>query len=613
MKSIIIPILAVAGLFTSCGAQKAPKQASRLADEFSGDHFYYLTAEDRVKILTDLRDMVLDNYVLLSIKSSLGIVTEPQTLFDDAMTRESQIDASSLTDPLDQARSNLRFIERAEIIIASFKDTHFSGRPVVAAPQILNGITLARVGADVRVIAKIPQVIAYDASHAAVPADYAKITLGSKVVSIDGQPVNDAAAALRPLMSASTPEFGDSRSVMALAQRSVSYPENSFADWEFAVEGAQEHVLVRLPYFYAPAADQRPDALYFLKTKGFQKIDDLKLTWDDATASWNYSHALPVEGYSSTEIPQGMVGATTWVSVDKDKNGVVSGATSMRTGYMMRSGKAYGVIQLFEFVSEKVALKADAPEAQQKAYKDPVVSFVKDLKAAGLPLILDLRVNGGGNPLNSVSVLEAVAKTGETYPPSVRALRVTRIIRQMIESGALDQIPPVGHYDYDYTTVVELRKAIADHREYTSAFTLTDDIKASPDVGGYDQKMVALVTPFCISACDGMSTLLNTAKRATIIGTHTNGTGAGFIGSGPFEELVWQDRYKVMNLRIPNRLFGPGGSVGTHVYDTPTAYADMNSENRPTVADVTYDWAIGDYTGKGQGWYQKAMDTLDQP
>ena len=157
------------------------------------------------------------------------------------------------------------------------------------------------------------------------------------------------------------------------------------------------------------------------------------------------------------------------------------------------------------------------------------------------------------------------------------------------------------------------RPVVAAHREYTSAFTLTDDIKASPDVGGYDQKMVALVTPFCISACEGMSTLLKTSKRATIIGTHSNGTGSGFIGSGPFEELVWQDRYKVMNLRIPNRLFGPGGSVGTHVYDTPTAYADMNSENRPTVADVTYDWAIGDYTGKGLGWYQKAMDTLDQP
>ena len=609
MKFILLLVLALVSLLSSCGPNHRTAQRSVLSDEFSGDRFYYLNAFDRVNVLSDVKEMVLENYVLLSIKSGLGIVTDPQKLFDDAIAREAKIDVEELINSLDQARSNLRFIDRVQTILATFQDTHFSGRPVVAAPSILNGLQLLRVGGEVRVVAKIPQIIAYDASHAVVPADYAKIKVGAKVVKIDGVPVNDAAAALLPLMSASTPEFADMRSVMALAQRSASYPETPYADWEFAVDGVSEPLLVRLPYFYV-ASMQRQDALYFLKTKGFQSIADLKLTFDETTGSWAYSHLLPVEGYASTEIPQGMVGATVWYGADDSAKGAV---TSMRTGYVVRRGKAYGVLQLFEFSSQKVALKVGAPGAEQKGYKDPIVAFVKELKASGTPLILDLRVNGGGDPMNSVAVLEAVAKTGESYPSTIRALRVTRIIRQMLESGDLDKLPALGHYDYDSTTLVELRKAIAAHRKYTSSFALTDDIKASPDVGGYDQKIVALVTPSCISACDGMSTLLQTAKRATFIGTHTNGTGAGFIGSGPFEDMVLQDRYRVMNLRVPNRLFGPGRLVGTHVYDSPTAFADMNSENRPTVAEIQYQEVLGDYTARGQGWFEKSMDTLDLP
>ena len=281
MTKNFLPFALMGLLLISCGPQK---QNSHTTDEFSGSKFYYLNADDRAKVLADLRDMVLDNYVLLSIKSRLGIVSEPAKLFDTAIAREPSFDTGALTDPLDQARSNLQFIGRVRSLIATFQDTHFSARPVVAMPMIYNGLSLARVGTDVRVVSKQAQVIAYDASHAAQPDDYAKITLGAKVVSIDGIPVNDAAAALRPIISASTPEFADIGSCQGLAQRSINYPETPYGDWEFAVDGNPKTFTVRLPYFYG-GNSTRPDALYFLKAKGFQNISDLKLTWDEKAGS----------------------------------------------------------------------------------------------------------------------------------------------------------------------------------------------------------------------------------------------------------------------------------------------------------------------------------------
>ena len=115
----------------------------------------------------------------------------------------------------------------------------------------------------------------------------------------------------------------------------------------------------------------------------------------------------------------------------------------------------------------------------------------------------------------------------------------------------------------------------------------------------------------CISACDGMGMLLKTSKRATLIGTHTNGTGAGFIGDEQFDGSHWRDHLQVVSLRIPNRLFGPGGVVGQRVFNEPDAYIKYNSENLPTVADKEYIESVGDIKAGASKWFENAVNVLD--
>jgi hypothetical protein len=593
---VSVALIATAG---GCGPTSG---SSALKDQFSGGSFLYLNGADRQTIMADLRDMTLDNYALLGIKGQSGVVPDGKALFDIEIAHEGVLGDAPDSDPVAQAASNLSFLDRIHQTIAAFQDTHFSASPVVAGPYVLNGLALARVGKDVRIVGLRKPVIAYAAQHAADPAAYRRLANGQRLVKVDGVEVDQAAAALLPFVSASTRSSADAWAVQALAQRNFVYPAQGYSDLE--IEDADGTYTVRLPFYYQ--ATKRQDALVYLKAKGFQPLSDLQLTFDAATNAWTPSRSLTADGYYPWGAPAGLVGGETWYSTEDDSIGY----ETFRTGYILKGGKAYGVLQVFEFSSDEVTQQTKAPITEKKKYIEPVRAFVQELKANGTPLILDLRENGGGNPLNGTDLLAVLARTGETYPTTTRALRVTRVIRQMLEAGELDKLPAFGRYDYDETALEQLKQAVAEKREYTRAFALTDDVKADADVGGYDQKIVALISPMCISACDGMGLLLKASKRATLIGTTTNGTGAGFIGDKPFDDLTWRDRYALVTLRIPNRLFGEAGALGVHVQPDLGAYSTMNSENRPTAADVPYEQTIDDLLDSSTGWYAKAIDAL---
>ena len=539
MKLAFILLATVA---TGCGSKSS---VSNTSDQFSGNHFLYLDRTDRQRIVSDLKDMVLDNYVLLSIKSEANIVANPDQLFTEAIANEAAVLDPPANDEIALATANLRFLDRTYELIAKFKDTHFSASAIVAIPRILNGLELARVNGQVQIVGLRPQILSFVTLHAANPADYQKIAAGVIVRSIDGISADAAAAKLATLVSASSPEFADARAVAGLSQRGRAYPENSYSDWELqSLSG--EIFTVRLPYFYAEAI-ARKDAQFYLRSKGFQSLKDLQLQWNETSDAWAYNRSIPTSGYYPYDPINGMIGNTSWNAADDGK----LGTEVLRTGYILRAGKAYGVLQIFGFSAHELTLSTSGTPENINTFASPIAAFVKALKGSATPLIIDLRTNGGGDPMNSVSVLSAIAASNAVYPATTRALRVTRVIRQMIDSDDLQNLPNFNQFDYDATALAELRSAVADHREYTRAFSLTSDITPDPRVGGYDQPVVALITPNCISACDGMSMLLRDSRRATLIGTHTNGTGAGFIGSGSFEDIQWHDRYEVLSLRIP--------------------------------------------------------------
>jgi hypothetical protein len=121
---------------------------------------------------------------------------------------------------------------------------------------------------------------------------------------------------------------------------------------------------------------------------------------------------------------------------------------------------------------------------------------------------------------------------------------------------------------------------------------------------------VALVTADCVSACDKMSSLLKTSQRALIIGTHSNGTGAGYLSN---EELntEWTDSLRIFSTRIPNYLFGMAGDPETRIFGEDSVY-DLDLENKPTMADVLYAPTFKDMSRNNIGWLEKAVETIEK-
>lgn len=602
-RFIKVSILSVACFLASCSKTTSN---SALKDQFSGRSFLYFDTTDRQKVMRDVGEMVVDNYVLVSVKASLGIVPDADRLFADAVAAEGQITDADSGNMLAQAAGNLSFLDRIQKVIAAFQDTHFSVSALVARTYVLNGLQLSRVGNEVRVTGIRSKLFAYLRTISNDPS-LELIRAGTRVISIDGVPVDQAASELASYISASTPSSRDSWAVQSLSMRDFRLPERAYSDWVFG-NVDNEHFTLRLPYFYRSySGEPRKDELTYFAQSGIRAYSDLQLTYDAETRVWNHTRTLAIEGYDSYGAPKGLVAAKTWYDADK----AAAGNEIHRTGYIFKNGRAFGVLQVFGFSPAKVtASEIGTPVENAVSYISPVRDFVKGLKEAGIPLILDLRNNGGGNPMNGINLLSAIGRSGEVYPSTTRALRVTRIIRQMLEADDLQRLPNFNDYDYDQTALAELRTAIDTHSEYTAAFTLTDDIRADVFVGGYEQPIVALISPMCISACDGMAMLLKASHRATLVGTTSNGTGAGFIGDGAFEDIQWHDRYQLISLRIPNRLFGVGGAVGQHLFSAPDAYLTMNSENRPTVADELYQETLPDFLDSSFGWYEKALSVL---
>src|SRR5690606_5932829 len=143
-----------------------------------------------------------------------------------------------------------------------------------------------------------------------------------------------------------------------------------------------------------------------------------------------------------------------------------------------------------------------------------------------LPLLIDMRHNGGGDGQYPAAVLSYLAHADANYPDRTESFRITYMTRQMVERWNLN---PSSRADRAVPALVD---ALAERRPMTYEYTLTDGITADPDIGGFDRPVVALVSPFCGSACDIQSMLFKKSGRVTLVGTASNGTGAGYLTSG---------------------------------------------------------------------------------
>ncbi len=562
-------------------------------DAFSGNKFFYLDQIDRIEILKDLYRQTKAEYALWEIKKK-RIGVDGDILFSKAIEEEKTIiDAK---DSFDQAKGNLEFIDRVKKLIAGFKDTHFGINANVSASWVVSGFNTNLVKDKVLITGKYEKLLAKILLESENAENIKKIEIGDELLSVDGQPALEVAKSYEDYIDGSSPGFRAQQAAKMLLERTFLFPSKPYVDI-VVKKSTDKKIKVRLPYFYSDN-NKRKDAKFFFEQVGIKSLKDIRFKYDPVQRKWIADRSLGFKGYEGTSLPKKAIALKDFKSAKE------GGASIVRLALILKEAKAYGYLQVNSFSVDTLYI-----EGKTTTFEQAIKDSVEYLNEQGLDLILDIRHNGGGRGGYPAKLLSALARKDESYKETTWAKRVTRYMRQFLDFYHTDELYQDISDDAFWSLLSdEFYTAVADRELHTPAISKAD-IKAQ-EGKEYNGKIVALISPSCISACDIMSMLLKSSKRATLIGTTANGTGAGYYSNTNFN-TQFQDLYKTFSTRIPNTLFGyPGDKNGLNAFGANSAY-ELNSENVPVKADIEYHQTKDDYVKGHVDIIKKAIEVLN--
>jgi hypothetical protein len=555
-----------------------------------------LSPARRLKIICELKSSILEKYALIQLKSERIGVNVDQHM-QDCAREELAILSGDRQD----------FYDRVLKCIAGFQDTHFGGYSRVRRPVVLTAIQVIDIGGKI-VISKASPIL-----MARIKAENEEawkgledtLAVGNEVTMIDGQPALDAVKTLTPYISASSPAFGELYASMTFFQRGFRYPTKKTVTLEIRnAQGELKHI--ELPWM-AQVTPGNFDAQAKFKALGLPLVTELQ---------WKYNPVLrKLEKNDEGLFPTGFNikaalfpnQATFTTYVDDE------GAPGLRTAEVILDRQhVFCYMQLLTFYSENFTKEGSKDSKDKQPFFTPIKAFVKSCEAKKMPLLLDLKYNGGGNGTYPAKLLAALSEPGAKYPSDVSAFRITPSMVDIV-TQEIDPSKQSGARDLDAgpdakTLLAAVSDAIQNGAPYTDVMN-GPDVTTDHEVGGYSQKIVAIVTPLCISACDMTARLLKNAKRAVLVGTASNGTGAGFWSEANLDSS-FQDSEGVLKLQIPNSLFGVETAVN-EPERLPFATAKaLLSENVPIVADVQTPFTVEDIKNGGTELAKTAVSEL---
>lgn len=551
-----------------------------------------LSPQDRLQIMCDLKSGFLQKYASYYLKKdTAGIDLEKN--FNLCAWREYET----------KDTSRLHFSDRVLECLAKTRDTHVYGALAAPRPAVATVFTMAHIQGknyitvlNQRLIARLKQ------GNDEVPPDIDEIlAVGNEVLEIDGMSVDQAALNLRRYISSSSLDYAIYASYASLTMRDFSYPTSSVV--EFKIKKPTGEVRqVALPwwsYFVGPDIE----AEQYFRNLGIPKVNDLQWVYDpaahrylkddDAFGSKGWGFSIPL--YSGKDINV-LLGS--------------SGSPAIRFGITTSDkGQKFCYLQIRTFLEKDLISATD--DSVRTTFVDALKASVLTCKKENVPMVLDLRSNPGGIGDYPPYFMSLLARTGESTVGVAQTLRVDKMSSQVMNE--LLNPDRVAFTDLDNpsafssTALEAYKNALRNNQPYMD-WIYGKDLAPDSDINGYNGKIVALVTPACVSACDITSRLLKNSKRATLLGTHANGTGAGFMGG----ESFLKDSLGILNVEIPNFLFSiPAAKSDITVMDF-SANKSMVIENNPTMADVNYEPSLTDITQGNKDLKAKIYSILFQ-
>lgn len=578
---------------TACGALPVATAADSAACE--GKRL--CTARERVRLTCALSRAVEERYVFFDTKRVAAGARGGGSL----AVGQHLASCVAVERAMDREDEPLRFYDRLRRCTAALEDGHVVLGSPARLPRIALGLGLRRVDGRV-VIATREERLVRDLSAArGEPLDRI-LAIGNEVLAIDGAPAQERLEELARHVPGSSPAARLERAVDALTRRDFLFPERAVATLTVSAGGREEEV--ELPWWVSPDGKNHPVAAAHVARLGLATT---------ALVGWSHERARDGADSSGREVHGTLRSDTILPPSDaaalrehRDERGRVA----IRTGEVMRGeGRDFCYAQLLTFHAETVS----SDDGARRPFRRVIDQFVRDCKERKLDLVLDLRRNEGGYLANATALVAALLPAETPAPAGALLLRATAQNRAIYEERARRREWPADG-PAPARALAALDDASRQGRTFTPAF-LEGPVRPSPAVGGYDRRVVALVGPTCMSACDRAAAMLRGAGRAVLLGEPTEGAGAsqqevpGSIGTR------WKDPSGLVSLAIPNAAMGVPRSApaAAEEREPDEFFAALALENRPVEPDVPYAPRLEDVTQHNRGWLARVEALLFPP
>jgi hypothetical protein len=572
-----------------------------LEDDASCDGSPLCSRRQRVRVACEVRSALETRYVFWPVKGTT-IAREGEAPFEP----RAHVDACVVEERgIGREDDPLAFYDRIRRCLAGFEDGHLLFGHPARLPQVALGIGL-RVTADgkVHIANREKKLVSYLRTVSGLRDLEDLLLVGNEVLEIDGRPVADALAELSRYVSGSSAGARRERAVDALTRRDFLFPQRRVASLAISVRGSRR--VVELPWWIAPEAERHVLTQAYVRRTGIATTDLLAWRYDHAKDAWDKDVA-PSEGHLRSDT----------VLSSRDAAGLreyrdEGDRVAVRLGEVVRRrDRAFCYLQILSFHTETLKDGAGA-----RPFSRVLAGFVRECKEKELDLVLDLRQNGGGYIAHASSIAAMLARPAQPAPGGALLLRATTRNQLVFQerSPAVGSAPARAADDaFEPRRVVEaIASAQAAKREFTYAF-LEKALRPSDEVGGYDGKVVALVSPACMSACDRLAGMLKTSGRAVLVGGSTEGAG-GSQQEAKNLPARWTDPEGLLWISIPNAAMGiqrelPLPGKGRE----PSAeafFASLAFENRPVEPDVAYATTVDDLREANRGWLERVDEVL---
>lgn len=554
------------------------------------------SVRQRVQLVCEVRDALEKRYVFFPVKGKMlgaeGKGFDSRRHLDACVEEERALPRED--DPL-------RFYDRVRRCTAAFADGHLLLGAPARLPQVALGLGLRVIDGRVYIANREKKLVSYLKTVSGVRDLEDLVAVGNEVLEVDGRPVQAELHRLAQYLPASSDAARQERAVDALTRRDFAFPDRRACAFTVSAGGVRR--AVELPWWISPDAEGHLMTQAWVRRTGVATTDLLNWRYDPAKDTWDKDLGS-AQGYlrSETILAPSDAAALRAYADDQDRPAVRMGEV------VRRRDRAFCYLQILTFHTENLA----GGQGRQP-FSAVVGAFVKECQEKELDLVLDLRQNEGGYLAHSSALLATLGERQKAYPGGALLLRAStqnQLVYQQ-RAPALSGVPARAGDALDPRRIADAigaaRRARAD---FTPAF-LEQPLKASDAVGGYQGRVVALVAPTCMSACDRVAALLKSAGRATLVGGPTEGAG-GSQQEARNLPVRWTDPEGLLALAIPNAAMGVQRALPLTGGDRPADefFQVLTFENRPVQPDVPYATTLDDVTHHNRGWLEQVDRAL---